>query len=106
MKREDFLRQMEKSGDAIVSYISPVSKKLKFNVATTCLDTRYIKAKEKLRTFDPERVTIFCWDTDGFKQIDPNSVVKVEPMSQEIERKRYYGRRTTTTSDRHSSVRG
>jgi hypothetical protein len=91
MDKSDFIKQMKRHSDAYITYISPVSKKEKFNVGTLDFDNPYIKAKPSARITpvskgSEKRILVFCWDTDSFKQIDYRAVIKIEPMSQVIER--------------------
>ena len=88
MDKDVFIKLMNQYGDAVITYISPVSKREKFNVGTIDINNRYIQ--NKLRnspiTLDPTKVLTFCWDTDSARQIDPLTVVNVEPLVQEMER--------------------
>lgn len=87
MDKDKFIRVMKEYGDAYVTYVSPNSKKEKFNVGTVYIeDNPYIRTKTLSLTPDPKKVIIFCWDTDSFRQIDPATVVRVEPLAAELER--------------------
>jgi len=88
MNKEVFTKLMRQYGDAYVTYVSPNSKKEKFNVATTDLDNEYIKSKPLSLTLDEEKTLLFCWDTDSYRQIDPAAVIRVEPLSAELEKVR------------------
>ena len=91
MKMSVFCKLMEEYGDAYVTYISPVSKKEKFNVATMDLDNKYIKSKPKppkIDKRDTDKVLLFCWDTDSWKVLDVRAILRVTSLSSELERKR------------------
>jgi hypothetical protein len=89
MDKDKFIKIMKEYGDAYVTYVSPNSKKEKFNVGTIDIDSNlYIRSKAMSITPDPKKVIIFCWDTDSYRQIDPSTVVRVEPLSAELERSR------------------
>jgi hypothetical protein len=96
MDKDKFIKSMKQCGDAYITYISPNSKKEKFNVATLDIDDNdYIKSKGSIQNIDSNKVLVFCWDTDSFRQIDPSTVIKVEPLSAELEKvgKQRHGRR-------------
>ncbi len=89
MDKEKFVKIMKEYGDAYVTYISPNSKKEKFNVGTIDIENnQYIKDKPLSISPDSDKVIMFCWDTDSYRQIDPSTVIKVEPLAAELERAR------------------
>ena len=87
MKKDKFLQRMNDFGDAVVTYHSPVSRRLKYVVATADFSPDYINRrplpKQRSRSGS---VLMFCWDTDTFKYIDVNDVKKVEPLSKVVSR--------------------
>lgn len=88
MDKNVFIKLMKTYGDAYVTYISPNSKKEKFNVGTIDLNNAYIQSKETGITVDADKVLMFCWDTDSYRQIDPNTVIRVESLASELEKAR------------------
>lgn len=87
MTKEQFIKLMKQYGDAYVTYVSPNSKKEKFNVGTIDLDNTYIKEKMPAKyTVDEDKVLMFCWDTDSFRQVDANTVVRVDSLFLELEK--------------------
>jgi len=89
MDKDTFVKLMTECGDAVITYISPVSKKEKFNVGTIDINNPYIQEKMKAvsnKVIDNKKVLTFCWDTDSIRQIDPKVVISVEPLQQEIEK--------------------
>lgn len=83
MVKDLFLTKMDIAGDAIVTYRSPVSKKLKYNVCTLELDNNnYILEKKQKKNIDVKEghMLMFCWDTDSFRQINVDSVTNVQPL--------------------------
>jgi hypothetical protein len=75
---------MESAGDAVITYRSPVSKKLKYNVCTLEFDScEYIKEKNKKKniTVKEDCILLFCWDTDSFRQINIEAVTNIQPLS-------------------------
>jgi len=79
-----FLEKMASAGDAVITYRSPVSKKLKYNVCTLEFDScEYIKEKNKKKniTVKEDCILLFCWDTDSFRQINIEAVTNIQPLS-------------------------
>jgi hypothetical protein len=75
---------MASAGDAVITYRSPVSKKLKYNVCTLEFDScEYIKEKNKKKniTVKEDCILLFCWDTDSFRQINIEAVTNIQPLS-------------------------
>jgi len=82
MVKELFLTKMDIAGDAIITYRSPVSKKLKYNVCTLEFDScAYIlEKKQKNINVKEGHMLMFCWDTDSFRQLNIESVSNVQPL--------------------------
>jgi hypothetical protein len=83
MVQDLFLTKMDIAGDAIITYRSPVSKKLKYNVCTLELDSNaYIEEKKSKKNINVKEghMLMFCWDTDSFRQINIESVTNVQPL--------------------------
>ena len=79
-----FLEKMASAGDAVITYRSPVSKKLKYNVCTLEFNScEYIKEKNKKKniTVKEDCILLFCWDTDSFRQINIEAVTNIQPLS-------------------------
>jgi hypothetical protein len=101
MNKEKFIELMRQYGDAYVTYVSPNSRKEKFNVGTLELeDNPYIESKPMTLPVDPEKVIMFCWDTDSYRQIDPSTVIRVDSLSAELEKARV--RNVRRNNDRNS----
>ena len=88
MQKAEFIKKMRDYDMAVVHFISPISKKEKFNIATLDFDNPYIRSKSRVARIEKGKLLMFCYDTDSFKQIDPKAVVRVVPFSQEMERAR------------------
>ena len=81
MTKEELKGLVREYGDAIITYRSKNSKKLKYNVCTLDFTTPYIAGK-KNRAKETERtLMLFCWDTDSYRILDPKSVTSVQPLS-------------------------
>ena len=80
MRKEQIRNSLSHYGDAIVNYRSINSKKLKYVVCTTDFDNDYISSKTKPRE-QADRILVFCWDSDSFKQLNTKLVTSVEPLN-------------------------
>jgi hypothetical protein len=68
-------------GDAIITYRSKNSRKLKYNVCTIDFTTPYIQKKKNRAKETPGTLLLFCWDTDAYRLLDPTSVTSVIPLA-------------------------
>jgi len=68
-------------GDAIITYRSENSNKLKYNVCTLDFSTPYIQKKKNRAKESDETLLLFCWDTDSYRLLKPNNVTSVVPLS-------------------------
>lgn len=82
-------------GDAIITFRSLNSNKLKYNVCTLEFDCEYIQSKRNKVREDADTLLLFCWDTDTFRLIRPANVTSVIPLSKalglEMEYTYYHG---------------
>ena len=93
MVKDLFLTKMDIAGDAIITYRSPVSKKLKYNVCTLEFDScTYIKEKKQKKNINIKdgHMLMFCWDTDSFRQLSIESVTNVQPLGTILRNRRQY----------------
>ena len=81
MKKEELAQIVEEYGDAIITYRSENSKKLKYNVCTLDFSTPYIQQKKNRAKETSETLLLFCWDTDSYRLIKPRNVTSVVPLS-------------------------
>lgn len=68
-------------GDAVITYRSENSNKLKYNVCTLDFSTPYIQNKKNRAKESSETLLLFCWDTDSFRLLKPRNVTSVVPLS-------------------------
>ncbi len=80
MKKEHIKNSLLKHGEAIINYRSMNSKKLKYVVATLDTENDYINSKPQPKE-QYDRLLVFCWDSDTFKQLDPELVTSIEPLN-------------------------
>lgn len=86
MNKEDLRRLVLEHGDAIITFRSQESNKLKYNVCTLDFSTAYIQTKQNRARETSDTLLMFCWDTDTFRLIKAANVVKVEPLKEAVER--------------------
>ena len=84
MKKEEFKKRMADAGDAIVTYRSQNSRKLKYNVCTIDFSTQYIKEKRNRAKEGQHTVLLFCWDTDSSRILVPDNVTSIVPLNRVI----------------------
>ena len=81
MKKEALARTVREYGDAVITYRSKNSNKLKYNVCTLDFSTPHIQNKTSRATEDSNTIMFFCWDTDSFRILEPHRVTSVVPLS-------------------------
>ena len=81
MKKEDFIKNVDDAGDAIITYRSQNSRRLKYNVCTMDFDNKYIQSKRNRAKPNGSQVLLFCWDTDSFRLLQPKNVTSIVPLS-------------------------
>ncbi len=80
MKKEEFIAQVERCGDAIITYRSQNSRRLKYNVCTLNFDNKYIQSKRNRARPNNRQVLLFCWDTDSYRLLMPENVTSIVPL--------------------------
>lgn len=88
MKKDEFLRTVSDCGDAIITYRSTNSRKLKYNVCTLDFDNKYIQSKKNRAKETPDSVLLFCWDTDSYRLLQPKNVTSIQPLSSILRNRR------------------
>ena len=88
MKKEEFIRTVSDCGDAIITYRSTNSRKLKYNVCTLDFDNKYIQSKKNRAKETGDSVLLFCWDTDSYRLLQPKNVTSIQPLSSILRNKR------------------
>ena len=80
MKKDEFIKQVDKCGDAIITYRSQNSRRLKYNVCTMDFDNKYIQAKKNRAKPNQHQSLLFCWDTDSYRLLVPEMVTSIVPL--------------------------
>lgn len=81
MKKEELAHLVDDYGDAVITYRSENSNKLKYNVCTLDFSTPYIQNKKNRAKESEKTLLLFCWDTDSFRLLKPDNVTSVVPLS-------------------------
>jgi len=81
VKKEELARLVDEYGDAVITYRSENSNKLKYNVCTLDFSTPYVQQKKNRAKESKDTLLLFCWDTDSFRLLKPQNVTSVVPLS-------------------------
>lgn len=81
MNKKELADLVNDCGDAIITYRSENSNKLKYNVCTLDFSTPYIQNKKNRAKESDETLLLFCWDTDSYRLLKPSNVTSVVPLS-------------------------
>ena len=74
MRKQELANLGTEYGDAIITYKSENSKKLKYNVCTLDFSTPYIQKKVNRAKESEGTLLLFCWDTDSYRLLKPSNV--------------------------------
>ena len=88
MKKEDLADLVKDCGDAIITYRSENSNKLKYNVCTLDFSTPYIQDKKNRAKESDSTLLLFCWDTDSYRLLNPENVTSVIPLASVLQNER------------------
>jgi len=86
--KDEFKKNVDSCGDAIITYRSINSQKLKYNVCTLDFDNKYIQSKKNRAKETGDTVLLFCWDTDSYRLLQPKNVTSIVPLSAILKNKR------------------
>jgi hypothetical protein len=81
VKKEELAQLVTEYGDAVITYRSENSNKLKYNVCTLDFSTPYIQEKKNRAKESDATLLLFCWDTDSFRLLKPANVTSVVPLA-------------------------
>ena len=88
MNKEALAKLVTEYGDAIITYRSENSKKLKYNVCTLDFSTPYIRNKKNRAKGSEGTLLLFCWDTDSYRLLKPENVTSVVPLSSVLQNRK------------------
>ena len=89
MTKAELAKLVRQYGDAIITYRSEKSKKLKYNVCTLDFSTPYIQQKKTRTKEAKDSLLLFCWDTDSYRLLKPQNVTTVVPLSSVLKNERF-----------------
>ena len=89
MEKEKFKDKVKQAGDAVITYRSTNSRKLKYNVCTLAFTTPYIQKKHNRAKESEDTVLLFCWDTDSYRLLRPANVTSIVPLQSILKNKEY-----------------
>lgn len=81
MKKQELKTLLNEYGDAVITYRSPNSNKVKYNVCTIDFDNDYIQNKSNRAKETSDTLLMFCWDTDSYRLMNPDNITSVVPLS-------------------------
>lgn len=81
MRKDEFIKQVTEAGDAVITYRSQNSRRLKYNVCTLDFDNKYIQTKRNRAKPNSKQVLLFCWDTDSYRLLQPDNVTSIVPLA-------------------------
>ena len=84
VKKQELKDLVTEYGDAVITYRSAKSKKLKYNVCTLDFSTPYIKQKRNRAKESWDTLLLYCWD----RLLRPESIVSVVPLSSILKNER------------------
>ncbi len=87
MEKNEFIERVRKCGDAIITYRSTNSRKLKYNVCTLDFSTPHIQQKHNRANETRDTVLLFCWDTDSYRLLRPANVTSIVPLNSILKNK-------------------
>mgnify|MGYP001177388079 FL=1 len=88
VNKEALAKLVTEYGDAIITYRSENSKKLKYNVCTLDFSTPYIQNKKNRAKGSDGTLLLFCWDTDSYRLLKPENVTSVVPLSSVLQNRK------------------
>lgn len=81
MRKDDLREVVQSYGEAIITYRSQESKKLKYNVCTLDFDNAHIQKKQNRAKESEDTLLVFCWDVDAYRLLKPENVTSVVPLA-------------------------
>lgn len=81
MTKEELRELLHKCGEAIITYRSQESRKLKYNVCTLDFNNPYIQQKQNRAKETDETLLAWCWDIDAYRLLRAKDVTSVKSLS-------------------------
>jgi hypothetical protein len=80
MTKTELHKIVKDYGDAVITYRSLNSNKLKYNVCTLDFDCAYIQSKNNKSKETSDTLLMFCWDTDTYRLVRPANITSIIPL--------------------------
>ena len=91
MTKDELIAKVREYGEAIITYRSAESRKLKYNVCTLDIDNPYIDTKQNRAQETDETVLLFCWDVDAYRLLKADNVTSVAPLAGALKERAHGG---------------
>ena len=88
MEKWKFKEIVSEYEDAVITYRSTNSRKLKYKVCTLNFDNKYIKSKKNRAAESDDTVLLFCWYTDSYRLLEPTNITNIVPLQSMLRKKR------------------
>ncbi len=92
MTKEELIAKVSEYGDAIITYRSAESRKLKYNTCTLDTDNAYIQTKQNRAQETDDTVLMFCWDVDAFRLLKAENVTSVVSLASALKERAHGGK--------------
>jgi hypothetical protein len=81
MTKDELKDLIQKYGEAIITYRSQESRKLKYNVCTLDFDNTYIQQKQNRAKESDGTLLCWCWDLDAYRLLRASDVTSVVALA-------------------------
>jgi hypothetical protein len=79
--KDELKEKVATYGEAIITYRSSESNKLKYNVCTLDFSTPYVANKQNRAKETDNTLLVFCWDVDAYRLLKPANVTSVVALA-------------------------
>jgi hypothetical protein len=84
MTKDDLRDLVRNYGEAVITYRSQESRKLKYNVCTLDFNNKYIQQKQNRAKESEDTLLLWCWDVDAYRMIRAADVTSVRPLAEAL----------------------
>lgn len=81
MNKQEALKKLAESGDAVVTYTAANSKKQKYNVVTLDFNNPHIQSKRTNAAEEAGSILVFSWDMDAFRLLNSEAILSIVPLA-------------------------
>ena len=87
MQKDAVIELVKTYGEAIITYRSEESKKLKYNVCTLDFNNDYINEKQNRAKETENTLLLWCWDVDAYRLLKPANITSIVPLASALKEK-------------------